>query len=164
MEFKLKTYKEIAQTEDDYNLLKASRNEFAYYPTAPSFLYDLNTKIFYDAITCDEYRDVTHSYIFEKFGLEEVKEGTLNHYLRLVFSTEGYINEQGDITGNFIHCDLGIAGLETSHLYNRFLDISILDELTAYDLDLIESYIGSLIQEVNEIRRAEPKFVNLDNN
>lgn len=158
MEFKLKTYKETAKTEDEYNLLKFSKNEFAYTPTAPSFLYDINTKIFYDAITCKEYRDVTHSYIFEKFGLEEVKKGTLNNYLRLVFSTEGYINDHGDLTGNFKYCDLGIAGFRISHLYNRFLDISILDKLTSYDLDLIESYIDSLKQEINNIRNSESKI------
>lgn len=155
MEFKLKTYKEPPQTEDDYNLLKISRNEFAYSPTSPSFLYDLNTKIFYDSISCREYRDVTHSYIFEKFGLEEVKEETLDHYLRLIFSTEGYIDKQGNITGNFKYCDMGIAGFRVSHLYHRFLDISELDKLTAYDLDLIESYINSLKEEIIEIRKSE---------
>lgn len=155
MEFKLKTYKESPKTEDDYNLLKISRNKFAYSPTTPSFLYDLNTKIFYDAISCKEYRDVTHSYIFEKFGLEEVKGGKLDHYLRLVFSTEDYIDNQGNITGDFKHCDMGIAGFMVSHLYNRFLDISELDKLTSYDLDLIESYIDSLKREIMEIRESE---------
>ena len=72
MEFKLKTYKESPKTEDDYNLLKISRNKFAYSPTTPSFLYDLNTKIFYDAISCKEYRDVTHSYIFEKLSKKKI--------------------------------------------------------------------------------------------
>ena len=62
------------------------------------------------------------------------------------------VNLDRDCNGNYIHCDLGIRGLELSELYDIVLGKPILsrhviDGLTKQDLDNIELYCEIIIAE-----------------
>ena len=155
VEFKLVTYKEpINSDEQEFKLIKR-RNYSAYNSTVSNFVYDIKTKIIYDTIYCENYRSSNHETILKSNGFNFLSIEPDN-FIRFAFNTTDCYNNKYQFTGNYRYNELGIVGLQYSEFY---YDIPLYkqraNELKKYDLDIIESYIEFLKTEQRTIRETE---------
>ncbi len=156
VDFKLVTYHEpITSEEQEYALIK-SRNYAAYYPTKSGFIYDMNTKIIYDAIFCKEYRWVTHEKLLNLNGFYFKNNEESDNFIRLIYITEGCYDLKGNFLDKYRYNEFGIGGLAYSLIYYDHKNLQQRAEnLKSYDLDILESYVDTLKKEQAEIRRTE---------
>lgn len=161
--FKLLSYKEPIQTKEQENLYNLNRNRTAYYATIANFVYDFNTKIIYEAISSEKYREVRHELILSYNGFD-FKDIEPENFIRFEFSTVGCYSINCEYTGKYRYNELGISGLQYSGLYYDLPQYQKrTNNLKSYDLDIIESYIEYLKKEQNQIRTTE-KNLNLSKN
>ena len=158
MEIKVKTYIEPTNNEIELQNLNNKKNYSAYYATAANAIYDLYSRMFYDAICIADYRCVRHEYILPLNGLPDIDDIESDNLVRITFSTSGFYNGRGDFGGKYMYNDLGIEGLRLSGLYQEILGFEKMNNLKSYDLDLIDSYCQHIKKEQEDIRSREPNF------
>ncbi len=155
VEFKLYTYREPIETEEQKYIYAVSRNRTAYYPTIANFLYNMRNKTIYEGISCSKYRSILHEDILSLCGFN-FEDDVPEYFIRFEFDTLGYYNFSNLDLGTYSHCELGVPGLVFSGIY---YDIpkhqKRADNLKAYDMDILESYINSLKREQAQIRATE---------
>ena len=156
MELKIITYAEPIDTEEKKEMYRKKRNYSAYYPTVANVVYNYRTKIFYEGLTSDVYRGISHEALMEYCGIDYEHEP--ENYIRITFSTYGAYDGNYHFDGNYVNNDLGITGLKLSEIYH-YCGAEKINNLKAYDLDLIESYCQKIKQEQVEIRENEANLL-----
>ena len=118
-------------------------------------MYDLKTKIIYEAISCEDYREVRHELILSKNGLA-FSDIEPENFIRFEFNTTDCYDTTHHYTGLYRYSELGIEGLQFSGLYYDIPKYQKrADGLKSYDLDIIESYVEYLKKEQAYIRGSE---------
>lgn len=160
VDFKLISYIEPIETKEQYFLYAVKRNCSGYYITVSNFVYDCNAKIVYDAVTIKDYRNVRHEDVLSLNGIYlkivEPEEIEPENFIRFAFSTLGCYDLKCQFSEMYHDNELGIAGLCFSGLYYDIPKYqSRINKLKSYDLDVIESYVGTLKKEQEHIRQSE---------
>lgn len=118
-------------------------------------LPDLKTKIIYEAISCEDYREVRHELILSKNGLA-FSDIEPENFIWFEFNTTDCYDAKHHYTGLYRYSELGIEGLQFSELYYDIPKYQKrADALKSYDLDIIESYVEYLKKEQAYIRESE---------
>ena len=155
VEFKLVSYKEPIKTKEQEMLFTRKRNYTAYFSTVANFVYDFHTKIIYEALSCENYREVRHELILSYNGFDFTDIEPEN-FIRFEFNTKGCYTPKYQYCENYRYSELGIAGLQFSGLYYDFPKYQKrAADLKSYDLDIIESYIEIIKKEQEQIRQTE---------
>ena len=155
VEFKLISYSEPVETAEQKLQLARKRNRCAYFATVANFVYDLKTKIIYEAISCEDYREVRHELILSKNGLA-FSDIEPENFIRFEFNKTDCYDTTHHYTGLYRYSELGIEGLQFSGLYYDIPKYQKrADGLKSYDLDIIESYVEYLKKEQAYIRGSE---------
>ncbi len=156
VDFKLVTYHEPIETEEQRFLLVKSRNQTAYYATRSYFVYNSMSKTIYDAICCRSYRMVIHEDILSLNGFNFEEDMEPEQFIRFEFDTLGYYDSTSLNLGTYHNSELGIPGLRYGWAYYYIPKYQKrVDNLKVYDLDIIESYINYLKREQAQIRATE---------
>lgn len=155
VEFKLVSYKEPIKTKEQELQYARSRNRTAYFATVANFVYDSNTKIVYDAIFCENYREIRHELVLSCNGFD-FSDIEPENFIRFAFNTTDCYSTKHQYLGSYRFNELGISGLQFSGLYYDFPKYQQrVSDLKSYDLDIIESYVKSLEKEQEQIRLTE---------
>ena len=157
MELIIKTYIEPFDTPEKLAEYKKNRNHSAYYATASNFAYNIRNKTFYEAITARDYRCVRHELClkYNGFYYDDIEP---EYIIRLSFSSSGFYDGRGNFGGVYTSNDLGIVGLKLSGVYIETRGFDRINNLKAYDLNLIESYIELIMKEQADIRNEETDY------
>lgn len=155
VEFKLVSYTEPIITKEQKIQFAQNRNKSAYFITVANFVYDFHTKIIYEALSCEKYREVRHELILTNNGFNFTDIEPEN-FIRFEFNTTDCYNTMHQYLGKYRFHELGIEGLQFSGLYYDFPKYQKRAEnLKSYDLDIIESYVEYLKKEQENIRLTE---------
>lgn len=155
VDFKLATYNEPTENEEQEFLLIKNRNRSAYFITKSNFVYNVHSKTIYDAISYNTYREVRHETILlgNGFKFNDIEP---EPFIRFEFNTTGCYNSKYAYIGKYTFSELGIPGLVFSGLYYDLPHYKQrADALKNYDLNIIESYINYLMDEQKKIRSTE---------
>ena len=91
VEFKLVSYTEPIITKEQKIQFAQNRNKSAYFITVANFVYDFHTKIIYEALSCEKYREVRHELILTNNGFNFTDIEPEN-FIRFEFNTTDCYN------------------------------------------------------------------------